>query len=142
MRPLPPFFQMPPNYPVPPFHLMARNMSPFMQQAAPIAQQLPMQSAQAAQTVPKWEQFLQSANSLMSNAQKFTPYVEQAAPMIKNLPALWQMYRGFKNSPSESSTIQAPHREIQRATPNFSEGPIDRTPKPSMPKIYQPPYPF
>ncbi|MEC1179967.1 VrrA/YqfQ family protein [Metasolibacillus meyeri] len=147
MRPLP-YFQMPTPYAAPPYAFMPRGFTPFMRvpPAMPMPPMgMPMQAAQAAQTAaaaaPKWETFLQTANSFMNNAQKFTPYVQQAAPMIKNLPALWRMYRGFRSSPDESSTIRAPRREASpslESTNSYNE----RQTRPSVPRIYQPPFEF
>ncbi|WP_107942506.1 VrrA/YqfQ family protein [Metasolibacillus fluoroglycofenilyticus] len=147
MRPLP-YFQMPMPYSAPPYGFMPRGFAPFMRANAftppmPMGMGMPMQAAQAAQAAaatPKWETFLQTANSFMNNAQKFTPYVQQAAPMIKNLPALWRMYRGFRNSQNESSTIHAPHKDIKGRNAESSSRPLERQTRPSVPRIYQPPF--
>lgn len=118
--------------------------------------------AAGAAAVPKLDSFLQTANSFMNTAQKFTPYVQQAAPMIKNLPALWRMYRGFSNSPDdeedflESTTVRAPRESRNmRESVNFddkvgfnnrnnnrrnSQKRDELTTKPSIPRIYQPPF--
>ncbi|WP_347789424.1 VrrA/YqfQ family protein [Solibacillus sp. CAU 1738] len=109
-----------------------------------------------AAPVPKLDSILQTANSFMNNAQKFTPYVQQAAPMFKNLPALWRMYRGFSNSSSDESSTIPTKRESRniRDSSNFDERSesdnirgrkktekrVDLTPKPSVPRIYQPPF--
>ncbi|MCT6922579.1 VrrA/YqfQ family protein [Metasolibacillus sp.] len=147
MRPFP-YFQMPTPYPAaPPYAFMPRGFSPMMRMPSAMPMGMPMQAArmaQAAQTAasaPKWETFLQTANSFMDNAQKFTPYVQQAAPMIKNLPALWRMYRGFRSQPSESSTIRAPREEMNFSLDSSSK-PIERQTRPSVPRIYQPPFEF
>ncbi|WP_052344370.1 VrrA/YqfQ family protein [Bacillus ndiopicus] len=153
MRPLP-YFQMPMPYAAPPYGFMPRNFMPFMRAGAfppqvPMGMGMPMQATQAAQAAqavaatPKWETFLQTANSFMNNAQKFTPYVQQAAPMIKNLPALWRMYRGFRNSSGESSTVHAPHRDIENRVESRIESTRrqnERQTRPSVPRIYQPPF--
>lgn len=104
--------------------------------------------------------FLANANTLMENAQRFTPYVQQLQPMMKNLPALWRMYKSFKQSPDQaSSNIQAPPRQTsreQRQTsmeqrppqnqpqPQMQSQPQESavpTTRPSVPKIYQPTWP-
>lgn len=121
----------------------------------PIPPQAPMPGAAAAAgNVPKLEGFLSGANSLFNNAQKFTPYIQQAAPMFKNLPALWRLYKGFKDTsdPLESSTVSMPQqeerpRERMRERANLRgnrrvQEPVEEkiTAKPSLPKIFQPPF--
>ena len=116
--------------------------------------QMPPQiPVQGAGNTPKLEGFLSGANSLFNNAQKFTPYIQQAAPMFKNLPALWRLYRGFKDTsdPLESSTVSLPQEQPKERTRERERGirrnqreqePVERekiTTKPSLPKIFQPP---
>ncbi|MEK4629388.1 MAG: VrrA/YqfQ family protein [Solibacillus sp.] len=146
--------------------------APFVSQM-PIPPQVPMQvaqaagAAQAAQAVgaagaagvagaaagaPRLESLLAGANSLFTNAQKYTPYIQQAAPMFKNLPALWRLYRGFKDTPDplESSTAIAPEatttpsNKERNRRPNRSRQQETQTPKltqrPSKPMIFQPPF--
>lgn len=131
----------------------------FMNQM-PIPPQAPILGAGAgipgagAGNVPKLEGFLSGANSLFNNAQKFTPYIQQAAPMFKNLPALWRLYKGFKDTsdPLESSTVSMPQeqerpreRMRERMNPRGNrreQEPVEEkiTTKPSLPKIFQPPF--
>lgn len=112
--------------------------------------------AAAAGGTPRLDSFLSGANSLFSNAQKFTPYVQQAAPMFKNIPALWRMYKGFRGNPDtsadlardifESTAITPTAPAAQRNTqsqPNASRTSRPSTPgtsRPSVPKIFQPPF--
>jgi hypothetical protein len=98
-------------------------------------------AAAAAGAVPQLDTFLAGANSLFTNAQKFTPYIQQAAPMFKNIPALWRMYKGFKQQPDldDSTSIARPVRRENTSPPPQSQ-PI--TTRPSVPRIYQPPYNF
>lgn len=119
----------------------------------PIPPQAPIPGAGAG-SVPKLEGFLSGANSLFNNAQKFTPYIQQAAPMFKNLPALWRLYKGFKETsdPLESSTVSMPQeqerpRERMRERMNPRGNRQEQEPveekvksKPSLPKIFQPPF--
>lgn len=131
-----------------PMNTMPMNAMP-MNAMPPIPPQLPgvpaATAASAATGVPRLEGFLAGANSLFENAQKFTPYIQQATPMFKNLPALWRMYRGFKNAPDplESSTIVAPverpSRQPRRSRQQ-SQQYIPITTKPSVPMIFQPPF--
>lgn len=144
----PPFFYppsyMPVNYtPVPRFQpFMRPPQIPFPAQAAispqtpfptqtPFPSQLPIPQAQAPLTG-----FLANAQSLFEQAQKFTPYMQQAAPMMKNLPALWRMYKGFKQDSSlESSVERPPRKPVKQVEQSYTQ-------RPSVPKIYQPPYSF
>lgn len=147
MRP----FYMPPNYmmnqiPVPPrFPMYAQ---PFTR--APFASQMPMpmppqMPAQAVSGAPRLESLIAGANSLFTNAQRYTPYIQQAAPMFKNLPALWRLYRGFKDSPDplESSIADTSTPSIERRSSRTSRSQQQSaplTPRPSLPMIFQPPF--
>ena len=106
--------------------------------------QLPIPQ-QAVGGAPKLEGFLAGANSLFNNAQKFTPYIQQAAPMFKNLPALWRLYRGFKDTPDsdplESSTVVAPvERRRSRSRQQTQQQSTPIKDRPSVPMIFQPPF--
>lgn len=89
--------------------------------------------------------FLENANALMANAEKFTPYVQQFSPMVKNLPALWRMYKSFKepSAPKGSpSAANAPVTNQQPPMPATTQRePMQTSPRPSVPKIYQPTWP-
>ena len=96
----------------------------------------------------KIEQFLQSTGQFMKTAQTYAPYVQQAVPMFKNIPALFRLYKGFQNAPNASGK-SAPSRGRGRGRsrsgsdspsepPKPQKSTVDYTPKPSLPKIYQP----
>lgn len=127
---------MPPRFPMyAPYFARA----PFVSQM-PIPPQIP---AQAVGGAPRLESFLAGANSLFSNAQKYTPYIQQAAPMFKNLPALWRLYKGFKDSPDvlESTTAVTPRE--RRSSNRDNRLAQQNTPlqnRPSVPMIFQPPF--
>lgn len=138
----PPFYYppsyMPANYmPTPrfqPFAMRPPMPMPPMAGPAPGIGPVPGPLPTAQSQLPG---FLANAQSIFEQAQKYTPYFQQAAPMMKNLPALWRMYKGFKqDSPAESSSAPAPRRK--RSKPVASP----TVPRPSVPKIYQPPYDF
>lgn len=136
---------MPMNAPMPMNNMPMNNMPPMPPQMPVANAAAAAGAAGAAAGAPRLEGFLAGANSLFENAQKFTPYIQQATPMFKNLPALWRMYRGFKNSPDilESSTIVAPVEtppRRQRRSRQTQQPSEPRTPKPSLPKIFQPPF--
>ena len=149
------YFQ-PMQMPMPPrFPMYAPYMRSGFQNPIPQMPQMPQMPAQApfpTQAVggaPKLEGILAGANSLFSNAQKFTPYIQQAAPMFKNLPALWRLYRGFKDTPDdplESSTVVAPvapderrsSRKQRQRQEQQQSAPLKN--RPSVPMIFQPPF--
>ena len=105
----PPYFY-PPTYTMNAFQMPYAGYSPFaMRPPIPMPIQAPIPPTSA---MPKLDSILAGANSLFNNAQKFTPYMQQAAPMFKNLPALWRIYKGFKQQPDplESSNVEPPTR--------------------------------
>lgn len=89
----------------------------------------------------KIDSFLQSADKLFSTAQSYTPYIQQAAPMVKNIPSLWRMYKGFKGLPNAGaaagSAASAAAPSVARSVTNTV---ADLTPRPSIPRIFQPPF--
>lgn len=143
------------------------NFYPFQQQAA--FRQLPMtpnnflpahgmQALSAFRQLPfprqtplptnatsKLDSFLHTADKLFSTAQNYTPYIQQAVPMVKNLPALYRMYKGFQGLPDVNKTnnkqTKAPRRAASPSNrrQNLPEQ-SDLTPKPSKPRIFQPPF--
>jgi len=46
--------------------------------------------------------FLSNTQKVLSTAQQIGPMVQQYGPIVKNLPAMWKLYRGLKNVPSET----------------------------------------
>ncbi|MEK4230012.1 VrrA/YqfQ family protein [Solibacillus sp. FSL H8-0538] len=149
----PPYFY-PPTYTMNAFQMPYAGFSPFamrppipmqapfpMQPQIPVQPQIPLQAATGA--MPRIDSFLANANSLFNNAQKFTPYFQQAAPMFKNLPALWKIYKGFKDTPADSDF------ELESTAPQATgpaqpqpQSQVPLTPRPSVPRIYQPPFDF
>lgn len=111
--------------------ITAPQMMPYAFMRPPIAPLAPVPQAGGVTS------FLANANVLMANAQKFTPYVQQFSPMLKNLPALWRMYKSFKEPVQQEQPI--PNTRAN-PTPNVQQPP-PLHPKPSVPKIYQPTWP-
>lgn len=94
---------------------------------------------------PKLDSILETANRFLATAQSFQPYIQQAAPMIRNLPALWKLYKGFQSVPSQN---EGGNPGLSRqSTPSVNSS-FDSLPKqqystkPSLPKIYQPPFDY
>lgn len=111
----------------------------------PIPQISPMQSfqqmspfqslQQMTPQVSRLDQFLQTTDKLMKTAEQYGPYVQQAMPLMRNLPALYNIYKGFKSIPNEENSGPAP----VAPSPSRREQPIQSyEQRPSLPKIYQP----
>jgi YqfQ-like protein len=47
--------------------------------------------------------FLSNTQQVLNAAQQFGPMIQQYGPMVKNLPALWKLYRGFKDLSTDES---------------------------------------
>lgn len=82
-----PFTNFPPNFPVPP--------------AAPF--QTPTPGA----APNKLTQFLQTTEQFMKTAQNYQPYIQQARPLLKNLPAMWNLYKGFTGTSENKQSINS-----------------------------------
>ena len=55
--------------------------------------------------------FLNNTQQVIKTAQAIGPMVQQYGPLVRNLPALWKLYRGMKDSPNtteEESSATAP----------------------------------
>jgi hypothetical protein len=46
--------------------------------------------------------FLNNTQNVLKTAQSFGPMIQQYGPIVKNLPAMWRLYRGFKNASNSS----------------------------------------
>lgn len=87
----------------------------------------------------KFDSYMQTADRFLTTAQQFAPLVQQFAPMISNLPAMWRLYKGFQsmpnqNTPTPTNQPQTAPRQAQ------AQAPITE-PRPSVPRIFQPPSP-
>ncbi|MEH7074069.1 VrrA/YqfQ family protein [Neobacillus drentensis] len=54
---------------------------------------------------------LNNTQQVLKTAQSIGPMVQQYGPMIKNLPAMWKIYKGFKNA--TKNTDEAPEENSQ-----------------------------
>ena len=45
---------------------------------------------------------LNNTQQVLKTAQQIAPMIQQYGPMIKNLPAMWKIYKGFKNASKAS----------------------------------------
>ncbi|OLS41665.1 VrrA/YqfQ family protein [Bacillus sp. MRMR6] len=65
--------------------------------------------------------FLNNTQQVLQTAQSFGPMIQQYGPLVKNLPAMWKLYKGLKDSPSEdqpkeSTTVAVDKDESSETT--------------------------
>ncbi|MBM4762316.1 hypothetical protein GNT69_08395 [Bacillus sp. B15-48] len=46
--------------------------------------------------------FLNNTQQILKTAQQVGPMIQQYGPLVKNLPAMWKLYRGFKDMPDST----------------------------------------
>ncbi len=59
--------------------------------------------------------FLTNTQKMLNTASQFGPMINQYGPMVKNIPAMWKMYRGMKDS-SESSNSEEKIQKTENQT--------------------------
>ncbi|MFL6556012.1 MAG: VrrA/YqfQ family protein [Bacillus sp. (in: firmicutes)] len=62
---------------------------------------------------------LNNTQQVLKTAQSIGPMVQQYGPMIKNLPAMWKIYKGFKNA--NKNTDETPDENSQSAEVTSTE---------------------
>lgn len=62
---------------------------------------------------------LNNTQQVLKTAQSIGPMVQQYGPMIKNLPAMWKIYKGFKNA--TKNTDEASVENSQQIEPASTE---------------------
>lgn len=57
--------------------------------------------------------FLANTQNVLNTAQQFGPLIEQYGPLFRNLPAMWKLYRGLKNTGDDKAepSNEAPEKE-------------------------------
>lgn len=50
--------------------------------------------------------FLNNTQHVLKTAQSIGPMIQQYGPLVRNLPAMWKIYRGFKDATSESEAAE------------------------------------
>ncbi|WP_251555037.1 YqfQ family protein [Neobacillus muris] len=50
---------------------------------------------------------LNNTQQVLKTAQTLGPMIQQYGPLVRNLPALWKLYRGFKNAPADTEESTA-----------------------------------
>lgn len=48
--------------------------------------------------------FLTNSQKVLNGVQQIGPMVEQYGPLVRNIPAMWKLYKGFKDLPSEEES--------------------------------------
>lgn len=146
-RPLP---QMPPNF-RPPNANASKGPGPNINASAGAGPNVNAPTGATPKgTSSKIDSFMDTANRFLATAQGFQPIIQQASPMLRNLPALWRLYKGFQSAPDPSNEPEPkPVERRQRSQSTYTERPsrnTDSTPpqptRPSVPRIFQPPYDF
>lgn len=128
-------------YPLPMYRAMqpipVMPIRPMYMPRPPMPMQMPM--PQTIAPASKIDQFIQATDKVLKTAQSYGPYLQQATPLFKNLPALYRLYKGFKQAPATTQTTKTkvpsnrPTQKQPSSLPNYTQ-------KPSIPKMYQPPY--
>ncbi|WP_052342833.1 VrrA/YqfQ family protein [Bacillus sp. EB01] len=55
--------------------------------------------------------FLANTQNVIQTAQSFGPLIEQYGPIIKNLPSMWKLYRGLKNTVDDETPKNEPQQK-------------------------------
>jgi hypothetical protein len=55
--------------------------------------------------------FLANTQNVIQTAQSFGPLIEQYGPIIKNLPSMWKLYRGMKNTNEDETPKNEPQQK-------------------------------
>jgi hypothetical protein len=93
--------------------------------------------------------FLNNTQQVLQTAQSIGPMIQQYGPLVKNLPAMWRLYKGLKDAPSEGQTEEStnlaadkdesseatkkPRKSTSESIPETKE---KRTQGTSVPKLY------
>jgi hypothetical protein len=96
--------------------------------------------------------FLNNTQKVLNTAQQIGPMVQQYGPLVRNLPAMWKLYRGLKDTPEEHSSEeteksstevkarakQSPSQRKKTETVNEKEPPVSGSSRSreSKPKLY------
>ncbi|AIE60767.1 VrrA/YqfQ family protein [Bacillus methanolicus] len=71
--------------------------------------------------------FLNNTQQVLKAAQSIGPIIQQYGPIAKNLPAMWKLYRGFKNAKTDTETSdhesvdQTTNKDTEKSTENKSQ---------------------
>ncbi|WHZ01764.1 VrrA/YqfQ family protein [Neobacillus sp. YX16] len=48
--------------------------------------------------------FINNTQQVLNSVQSITPMIQQYGPLVKNIPMMWQLYKGFKDLPTEEQS--------------------------------------
>lgn len=57
--------------------------------------------------------FLSNTQNFLKAAQSVGPMVQQYGPLVRNLPAMWKIYRGFKNADTNDDNDESKSTEAE-----------------------------
>ncbi len=88
------------------------------------------------------QSFLNNTQQVLRTAQQIGPMVQQYGPLVRNLPAMWKLYKGFKNAPEEmnekeekaSESSSKPSGEYEQESSNQKTSTTQSGE--SLPKLY------
>lgn len=63
---------------------------------------------------------LNNTQQVLKTAQTVGPMIQQYGPIVRNLPAMWKIYRGFKNTPSDSEDEKSETNETSEESKSTS----------------------
>jgi len=95
------------------------------------------------------QQFLANTQQVLNTVQQAGPIIQQYGPLVRNLPSMWNLYKGLKSLPDASEgeaadTIESPdlsekkHEDYRKNSKKASEQPVGKESKSrgSVPKLY------
>lgn len=60
--------------------------------------------------------FLTNSQKMLNTASQFGPMIQQYGPLVKNIPAMWKMYRGMKDSSDSSNSKEEDNKKVSAKT--------------------------
>lgn len=71
------------------------------------------------------QSFLNNTQQVLRTAQQIGPMVQQYGPLVRNLPAMWKLYKGFKDIPEQNG-------EKEELTKDSSKKPLMKSKRPEQ----------
>lgn len=87
------------------------------------------------------QSFLNNTQHVLKAAQQVGPMVQQYGPLVRNLPAMWKLYKGFKDAPeakdeTQSESPNKPLIEAEESEQESSREKVTARKGESVPKLY------
>ncbi|MDF2859395.1 MAG: hypothetical protein K0Q87_5246 [Neobacillus sp.] len=81
--------------------------------------------------------FLNNTQQVLQTAQSLGPMIQQYGPIVKNLPAMWRLYKGLKDAPSEETAVESSSNDSgpQEPIQSVTTGKKKRTKKKNNPQV-------